>query len=83
MVDSNSSFLLQDDEGNNIAVISKKGKRTPSKFNAAIGLAVKEHFNADSVVVNRVEDELTLTVDTIEDEEKNIRVFTLEQIEIY
>ena len=76
-------FLLTDDEGNNIAVITKKGKATPSEFNDAIALAVREHFCAASSKVDRVEDELTLTVETIEDGDENIRDFTLEEIAIY
>lgn len=79
----NKNFLLKDDEGNNIAVISKKGKASPSEFNGAIALAIKEHFNAESVKINRVEDELKLTAETVEDEDENIRDFTLEEIALY
>lgn len=80
---SDRNFLLTDDEGNNIAVISKKGKATPKEFNDAIGLAIKEHFVVDSVVVNRVEDELKLTAFSLEGNEEEIRDFTLEEIVVY
>jgi len=79
----NKNFLLTDDEGNNIAVISKKNKATPSEFNSAIGLAVKEHFCAESFIVNRTEDEMKFSVTTKEDEDENIRNFTLEEIALY
>ena len=53
---TNSNFLLTDDEGNNIAVISKKGKATPTEFNKAIELAVKEHDNFGLVSMPRTID---------------------------
>lgn len=76
-------FLLTDDEGNNIAVISKKGKASPSEFNSAIELAIKEHFVADEVSIERNEDDLELTATTEEDGEESIRDFTLEEIVVY
>ena len=81
---SNRNFLLIDAEGNNIAVISKKGKASPHAFNNAIGLAVNEHFIVNKSEVFRVEDELTLTVTSVdEDGEVEIRDFTLEEITVY
>lgn len=80
---SNKRFLLTDIEGNNIAVISKKGKASPSEFNSAIELAVKEHFNADKVSVFRADDELELTAESDEDGDVNIRDFTLKEIVVY
>jgi len=81
---SNKHFLLKDDNGDNIAVISKKGKGSPSEFNSAIELAVKEHFCVEKVSVDRVEDELKLTATTLDaDDEEEIRDFTLEEIAVY
>jgi len=81
---SNRHFLLTDAEGNNIAVISKKGKASPSEFNSAIGLAVKEHFCVEKVSIERIEDELKLTATTLdEDDEEDVRDFTLEEIALY
>jgi len=80
---SKRHFLLTDGEGNNIAVISKKGKATPKEFNDAIVLAIKEHFVADDVSIERVEDELKFTATTEEDGDTNIRDFTLEEIAVY
>ena len=58
-------------------------KSSPSEFNSAIELAVKEHFCADKVSVLRVEDELKLTAESDEDGDVNVRDFTLEEIAIY
>ena len=77
------NFILADNEGNYIAVISKKGKGSPSEFNAAIELAVKEHFCAEKAIINRVEDAMEFSVETIEDEDENLRDFTLEEITVY
>jgi len=77
------NFLLTDQEGNNIAVISKKGKATPKEFNAAIELAVKEHFCAETVKIKRFQDDMTFDVSTKEDGIKCIREFYLEQVPIY
>ena len=78
------NFLLTDDEGNNIAVISKKDKASPSEFNKAIALAINEHFIVSKTKINRVEDELKLTAEsTDEDDEIEIRDFELEEIAVY
>jgi hypothetical protein len=79
----NKNFLLADDEGNNIAVISKKDKATPGEFNKAVELAIKEHFIADEVKIDRHEDAMKFDADTEEEGEKCIRTFTLEEIVIY
>jgi len=78
----NKHFLLTEG-GNNIAVISKKGKASPSEFNTAIELAVKEHFIADEVKIDRFEDDMTFDVETNEDGEKCLREFYLEEIVVY
>ena len=77
------NFLLTDNEGNNIAVISKKDKGSPSEFNAAIEEAVKEHFVADKVKMDRFEDDMEFVIETEEDGEECIRTFTLEEIVVY
>lgn len=77
------SFLLTDDEGVNIAVISKKDKATPSEFNDAIATAIKDHFGTNEVTINRVEDSMEFDADTVENEEECIRSFTLEEITVY
>lgn len=76
-------FLLTDDEGNNIAVISKKDKASPSEFNSAIELAVKEHFCANNAKISRFEDTMKFTVETDEDGDENCRTFELEEIAVY
>lgn len=76
-------FLLTDDEGNNIAVISKKEKDSPSKLDSAIALAIKEHFIADKVKIDRKKGDFRLTATTEEDGDENIRDFTLEEIALY
>ncbi len=81
---SKKHFLLTDAEGNNISVISKKDKASPSEFNNAIALAINEHFIVSKTKVFRVEDELKLTAEsTDEDDEVEIRDFTLEEIAVY
>ncbi len=81
---SNRHFLLTDKEGNNIAVISKKDKASPSEFNNAIALAINEHFIVSKTKVFRAEDELKLTAEsTDEDNEIEMRDFDLEEVAVY
>ena len=77
-------YLLTQDQGDNIAVIRKKGKASPAEFNKAIKLAIKEHFCVSGVNVHRKFDDMLFKVSwREEDGPMRKEEFILSEIEIY
>jgi len=83
MTKVDANFLVTDDEGNNIAVISKKANDKQKDFKNKISLAIKEHFCADKAKVTLQKEALKFSASTTEDGETCLRDFTLEKVAVY